>query len=140
MDPIKLIRNKWFLLSCFLSFFGIVWLSFRLVYKKELFIQEIYKGNKSANSSQVIALYNKMMKPSRKSHEIGTYYRLASILITIGKKREAIKVLSRLVKIVPEDRSLRLFLAVELHNEKRYREAEKHFVVLLKKNGKDSPQ
>ncbi len=138
MDPIKLMRNKWFLLGFLISFFGIVWLSFRLVYKKELFIQEIHKGNKFADSSQVMALYNKMMKSSRKLDEIETYYRLASILINIGKKREAIKVLNRLVKTVPEDRSLRLSLAVELHNEKRYREAEKHFVVLLKKNSKDS--
>ena len=81
---------------------------------------------------QVTMVYNKMMKSAPKQNGIDLYCRLSEILIKIGKKKEAVKVLNRLVKTVPEDRSLRLSLAVELYNQKRYREAEKHFVVLLR--------
>jgi tetratricopeptide (TPR) repeat protein len=132
MDSIKLIRNWWFLLSFLLVFSGIIWASFQLVYRKELLIQDMYRSNEPPDVLQVIFLYNKMMKSAPKRNEIDLYYRLSQILMRIGKKKEAVRVLNRLVKTFPEDRSLRLSLAVELHNQKRYREAEKHFVVLLR--------
>jgi len=40
-------------------------------------------------------------------------------------------VLERLVMVLPEDRDLRMQLAVELHNRGRYAEAEKHLNILL---------
>lgn len=115
-----------------LAFFGIIWVSFQFVYKKELLIQNMYRSKEPPDSLQVMMLYNKMMKSTPKHNEIDLYYRLSQIIGRVGKKKEAIRVLNKLLKIVPEDRSLRLFLAVELHNEKRYREAEKHFVMLLR--------
>ncbi|MDN3515088.1 MAG: tetratricopeptide repeat protein [Candidatus Brocadia sp.] len=77
-----------------------------------------------------------MIKSIPDRHELKPWYFLANILIKAEKKKEAIKILSKLIKIAPEDREVRLWLAIELHNQKRYREAEKHFVVLLKKNNK----
>lgn len=120
-----------------LAFFGIIWISFQLVYKKELLIQNMYRSNEPPDTLQVVMLYNKMVKSALKHKEIDLYYRLSEILMRIGKKKEAVKVLNRLLKTVPEDRSLRLSLAIELHNQKRYKEAEKHFVVLLRENRKD---
>jgi len=132
MDSISLIRNRWFLLTFSLVFGGVVWICFQLVYKQELLIQDLYRSNEPPDALQVMMLYNKMMKSALKHNEIDLCYRLSEILIKIGKKKEAVKVLNMLVKTVPEDRSLRLSLAVELHNQKRYKEAEKHFVVLLR--------
>ncbi|MCF6154860.1 MAG: hypothetical protein E3K36_06315 [Candidatus Brocadia sp.] len=132
MDSIKLIRNKRFLLIFPLAFFGIIWVSFQLVYKTELLIQNMYGGNEPPDILQVMMLYNKMTKSALKHNEIDLYCHLSQILMRIGKKKEAVKVLNRLVKTVPENRNLRLSLAIELHNQKRYREAEKHFVVLLR--------
>lgn len=85
-------------------------------------------------------LYSTMMKSVPKSNEFNSFYRLAKILARAEKRKESIKVLNRIIRIAPEDREVRLWLAIELYNQKRYREAEKHFVVLLKKNTKDSPQ
>lgn len=132
MDSIKLLRHRWFLLTFSLAFFGIIWISFQLVYKTELLIQNMYKSNEPPDALQVMVLYNKITKSALKQNEIDLYHRLSEILMRIGKKKEAVKVLNRLVNTVPEDRSLRLSLAVELHNQKRYKEAEKHFVVLLR--------
>lgn len=80
-------------------------------------------------------LYNKMMKSAPNRHELNSFYHLAKILTRIEKKKELLKVLNKMVKIAPENRDVRLWLAVELHNQKRYREAEKHFVVLLREHG-----
>ena len=135
MDLIKSIRNKWFLLIFSFFFFGISWISFRFVYRKELLLQKIYKSNETPDTLQVVMLYNKMMKSAPKRHELNSFYHLAKILTRIEKKKELIKVLNKLIKTAPEDRELRLWLAVELHNQGRYREAEKHFVILLKEKG-----
>lgn len=51
-----------------------------------------------------------------------------------GKKDDAFKVLEQLVMVLPEDRDLRMQLAVELHNRGRYTEAEKHLNILLRKD------
>ena len=139
MNSIKLIRNKWFLLTFSLFYLGIIWASFHWVYHKELLLQKIYKGNIPPDTGQVMTLYSKMMKSVPKSSEFNSFYRLAKILARAEKRKEAIKVLNRMIKIAPKDGEVRLWLATELYNQKRYREAEKHFVVLLKKNSKDSP-
>ncbi|MFN3533302.1 MAG: hypothetical protein ACK41Q_12455 [Candidatus Brocadia sp.] len=119
MDSIKLIRNRWFLLTFSLAFFGIIWSSFQLVYKKELLIQDMYRSKEPPDTLLVMMLYNKMTKSAIKQNEIDLYYRLSEILIRIGKKKEAARILSKLVKAVSEDRSLRLSLAVELFITRR---------------------
>ena len=132
MNSLKLIRNKWFLLIFSFFFWGIICISFQWVYKKELLLRSLYKSTKSPDTLQVMILYSNMMKSIPDRHELKPWYFLANILIKAEKKKEAIKVLSKLIKIAPEDREVRLWLAIELHNQKRYREAEKHFAMLLK--------
>ncbi|MBE7444662.1 MAG: tetratricopeptide repeat protein [Planctomycetia bacterium] len=140
MNSIQLIRKKWFLVTFSLCYLGILWTSFQWVYHKELLLQNLYKSNTPPESGQVMKLYSTMMKSVPKSNEFNSFYRLAKILARAEKRKESIKVLNRIIRIAPEDREVRLWLAIELYNQKRYREAEKHFVVLLKKNTKDSPQ
>ncbi|HHT9137099.1 MAG TPA: tetratricopeptide repeat protein [Candidatus Wunengus sp. YC60] len=135
MDVIKLIRNKWFLAAFSVFYFGIVWIFFQIFYRKELLLQKVYKSSNTPDISQVMTLYNKMMRPAPDRSEFDSFYRLAKTLTRIEKKKELIKVLNKLIKTAPEDRDLRLWLAVELHNQGRYREAEKHFVILLKGKG-----
>ena len=53
-------------------------------------------------------------------------------LKNVGKKKEAIRILRKLVRVTPKDREIRQRLAVELHNQKKYKEAERHFQLLLK--------
>lgn len=132
MNIIKLIRSKWFVVTFFLFYFGIFWGAFQWVYKNEIILQSLYKNTESPDADKVMMLYNAMIKkvPGRK--EINSYYCLGKILLRAEKRKEAIKVLNTMIKITPEDRSVRMWLAIELHNQQRYREAEKHFVILLR--------
>ncbi|CAG1022161.1 hypothetical protein MTYM_01528 [Methylococcales bacterium] len=132
MNSIKLIRNRWFLLTFSLFYLGIIWTSFQWVYHKELLLQNIYKGNNLPDTRQVMTLYSTMIKSVPKSNEFNSFYRLAKILARAEKRKEAIKVLNRMIKIAPEDGEVRLWLAIELYNQKRYKEAEKHFAMLLR--------
>lgn len=132
MNSIKLIRNRWFLLTFSLFYLGIIWTSFQWVYHKELLLQNIYKGNNLPDTRQVMTLYSTMMKSVPKSNEFNSFYRLAKILARAEKRKETIKVLNRMIKIAPEDGEVRLWLAIELYNQKRYKEAEKHFAMLLR--------
>lgn len=59
---------------------------------------------------------------------------LLEVLKKSGEKDDAFTVLERLVMVLPEDRDLRMQLAVELHNRGRYAEAEKHLNILLPKD------
>ncbi len=111
MNSIKLIRNKWFLLTFSLFYVGIIWASFQWVYHKELLLQKIYKSNNPPDTGQVMTLYSKMMKSVPKSKECKSFYCLAKILARAEKRKEAIKVLSRMIKITPEDEEVRLWLA-----------------------------
>lgn len=132
MNIIKLIRSKWFVVTFFLFYFGIFWGAFQWVYKNEIILQSLYKNTESPDADKVMMLYNAMIKkvPGRK--EINSYYCLGKILLRAEKRKEAIKVLNTMIKITPEDRSVRMWLAIELHNQQRYREAEKHFIILLR--------
>lgn len=132
MELIKLIRNKWFLIAFSVFYFGIVWGLFRTFYHKEILLQKLYKGSDTPDTLQVMTLYKKMMKTAPKRGNFHSFYHLAKILARIERKKEVIKVLNKLIKTDPEDEGLRLWLAVELHNQGRYRDAEKHFITLLK--------
>jgi thioredoxin-like negative regulator of GroEL len=59
---------------------------------------------------------------------------LLEVLKKSGQKDDAFKVLTQLVRVLPEDRDLRMQLAVELHNRGRYAEAEKHLDILLQQD------
>ncbi|MFQ5842755.1 MAG: tetratricopeptide repeat protein [Thermodesulfobacteriota bacterium] len=59
---------------------------------------------------------------------------LLEVLKKSGQKDDAFKVLAQLVRVLPEDRDLRMQLAVELHNRGRYAEAEKHLNILLQQD------
>ncbi|MEE8424096.1 MAG: hypothetical protein V3S49_06100 [Thermodesulfobacteriota bacterium] len=76
--------------------------------------------------------YNRMMGSELKSKEIDSLHQLVKILKRVEKKEEVITVLNRMVEMMPEDRDLRLELALDLHNHGKYLEAERHFVILLK--------
>lgn len=132
MNSIRIIRSKWFVVAFFLSYFGIFWGAFQWVYQKEILLQSLYKSNESPDAEKVMMLYNTMIKKVPKRKDIGSYYCLGKILVRVEKRKEAIKVLDTMIKITPEDRRVRLWLAVELHNQQRYREAEKHFTILLR--------
>ena len=132
MDTIKLIRNKWFLLIFSIFFFGIVWCFFQLVYRDELILRDLYRGNKPPDPAKAMVLYRKMMRTKSNPHEMASFYRLAKVLARVEKRKEVIRILRKLVRIAPKDKELRLWFAVELHNQKRYKEAERHFQLLLK--------
>lgn len=133
MNKIKFIRNKWFLVIFSFFYFGIFWGIFQLFYKREILLQHFSKSADPPDDVQVMKLYNKMIHTSPKPQDIHSYYSLGKILIKNKKRKETIKVLNKVIKIKPDDQSVRLWLAIELYNQQRYREAEKHFVVLLKK-------
>jgi len=46
-------------------------------------------------------------------------------------KAGALEVLTKLVALFAQDRDLRTQLAIELHNQGKFEEAERHFVILL---------
>ena len=85
---------------------------------------------------KIANLYDEWMKSIPRRDEIDQYHRLSKILIKIEKKQEAIMILNKLLNTFPGDKNIRLWLAAELHNQKRYREAEEHFVILLEEETK----
>lgn len=132
MDAVKLMRNKWFLMAFSVFFSGVVWGSFQLVYLKELPLYAMYRNDKPPDPAKVMALYKKMIRTKLNSRKIKSFYCLAKVLARVGKEKEEIRVLRKLVRVVPQDGKLRLWLAVELYNQKRYKEAERHFQLLRK--------
>ena len=93
-------------------------------------------NNKMPDTLKIASLYDEWMKSIPRRDEIGQYHRLSKILINIDKNKEAIKILKKLLNTFPEDGNIRILLAVELHNQKRYIEAEEHFIILLKEETK----
>jgi tetratricopeptide (TPR) repeat protein len=136
MKLISLIRNKWFILIFSFFFCGVSWAAFQSVYEKELLLIDMYNSD-SPDTLKVTELYNEWMESVPKRDEIGLYYRLSKILSKIDKKKEAIEILEKLVNTFSEDRNMRLWLAVELHNQERYTEAEEHFNILLKEKAEE---
>lgn len=127
----SLIRNKWFILIFSFFFCGVSWAAFQSVYEKEILLIGMY-NSASPDTLKVTELYNEWMESVPKRDEIGLYYRLSKILSRIDKKKESIEILEKLVNTFSEDRNMRLWLAVELHNQERYAEAEEHFDILLR--------
>ncbi len=130
MKLISLIRKKWFILILSFFFCGVSWATFQSVYKKEILLIDMFNID-SPDTLKITKLYNEWMESVPKRDEIDLYYRLSKILSKIDKKKEAIEILEKLVNTFSEDRNMRLWLAVELHNQERYTEAEEHFVILL---------
>src|SRR3989304_666734 len=119
MDTIKLIRNKWFLLIFSIFFFGIVWCFFQLVYRDELILRDLYRDNKPPDPVKVMVLYRKMMRTKPNPHEKDSFYRLAKVLARVEKRKEVIRILRKLVRVVPMDKELRLWLPAHLQNQKK---------------------
>ena len=131
MNFMYLIRNKWFILTTSFILCAISLVTFQYVYEKEIFLVNMY-NNKTTDTLKITNLYNEWMKSIPRRDEIGQYHLLSEILVKIDKKQEAIKILKMLLNTFPGERNIRLWLAVELHNQKKYGEAEEHFVILLK--------
>lgn len=60
---------------------------------------------------------------------------LLSCFRKAGKEKDAVIVLNQLVRLLPKDRELRFQLAIELHNQGKYAEAERHISILLGEKG-----
>ncbi len=130
MNLISLIRKKWFILTLSFFFCGVSWATFKSVYEKEILLIDMFNID-SPDTLKITKLYNEWMESVPKRDEIDLYYHLSKTLSKIDKKKEAIDILEKLVNTFSEDRNMRLWLAVELHNQERYTEAEEHFVILL---------
>ncbi|MFQ5842756.1 MAG: tetratricopeptide repeat protein [Thermodesulfobacteriota bacterium] len=131
MNGIELIRNKWIILFCALMLFGILWGSFQWMYREQILLHKLYAGRQRPDQAAAMMLYREMMESGTNHGDRKSLARLAEILVRGGKGEEAIRVWGRLVSQMPEDRGLRFRLAVALHNQGKYLEAEKHFDVLL---------
>jgi thioredoxin-like negative regulator of GroEL len=87
-----------------------------------------------------LLLKNGQTEPARKElaqvlkhdpQHLGSLKGLLEIERKAGNKKEMLLLLEQLVALQPKDRELRMQLALELHNQERYDEAEKHIAVLL---------
>ncbi len=132
MNGIRLIRNRWFILLFSLLFFGILWGSFQWMYREQILVQQLYRGGQRPDHRAAMMLYREMMESGTNHRDAKSLALLAEVLVRAGKREEAIRVWGRSVSEMPEDRGVRLRLAVALYNQGKYLEAEKHFVVLLK--------
>jgi predicted Zn-dependent protease len=131
MNGIELIRNRWFVLFCALMFFGILWGSFQWIYRDQIFLRKLYNSGTLRDQDVALMLYRDVMESGSDSRDPQLLSLLAEILVKTGKREEAIRMWDQLLRHTPEDRGLRFRLAVALHNQGKYLEAEKHFGVLL---------
>lgn len=132
MNGIELVRNKWFMLFCALMFFGILWGSFQWIYREQILLQRLYNSGTLHDQKVALMLYRDVMESGSNHRDPQLLSLLAEILVKTGKREEAIRIWDHLVGRTPDDRGLRFRLAVALHNQGKYLEAEKHFGVLLK--------
>jgi len=132
MNGIELVRNRWFMLFCAVTFFGILWGSFQWVYRDQIFLRRLYNGGTLRDQHAALMLYRDVMESGSSSRDPQLLSQLAEILVKTGRREEAIRIWDQLVGQRPEDRGLRFRLAVALHNQGKYLEAEKHFGVLLR--------
>ncbi|MFQ5901567.1 MAG: hypothetical protein ACE5IH_08435 [Thermodesulfobacteriota bacterium] len=84
------------------------------------------------DSAKVLEQYNRIMRAEPERKDINLLHRLVEVLKKAEKNEEVVEVLNRMVGLMPEDKELRLRLAVALHLQDRYLEAEQHFVILLR--------
>ena len=131
MNGIELIRNKWFALFCAVTFFGILWGSFQWIYRDQIVLRKLYNGGTLRDQHVALMLYRDIMESGSDSKDARLLSLLAETLVKGGRRDQAIRIWDQLVRRTPEDRELRFRLAVALHNQGKYLEAEKHFDVLL---------
>lgn len=132
MNAIGFIRKRWLVLLFSVIFFGMLWGSFQWMYREQILLQQLYKSGTLPDQRVAMTLYREMVVSGTIHSDTNSLSLLAEVLARAEKREEAIRVWNRLVSQMPEDRGLRLRLAVALHNQGKYLEAEKHFVVLLK--------
>ena len=132
MNGIELIRNRWFVLFCGLTCFGILWGSFQWIYREQILLQQLYNSGTLHDQKFALVLYRDVIQPGSNHRDPQLLSLLAEILVKTGKRDEAIRIWDQLVARTPADRGMRLRLAVALHNQGKYLEAERHFSVLLK--------
>ncbi len=132
MNAIGFIRKRWFMLLFSVIFFGMLWGSFQWMYREQILLQQLYTGGTLPDQRVAMTLYREMVESGTIHSDTNSLSLLAEVLARAGKREEAIRVWNRLVTQMPKDRGVRLRLAVALHNQRKYLEAEKHFVVLLK--------
>lgn len=132
MRSIRLLHNKWFVAFALLVFSGILWGSFQWVYGEQILLQRLYKGLTAPDEGVALAFYRRMMESGTTQKNAESLSLVAEVLVKAGRRDEAIKIWEHLVAQAPDDRKARLRLAVALHNQGKYLEAEKHFDVLLR--------
>lgn len=133
--PIRLIRNKLFLIPFFLFYSWVLWMLFQITYDNEILLNRLYKSKRSPDySKEAIRLYRGMMSQELTRRRIGSFYRLIEVLERAERKEEIVTVLEKMFRLMPEDEYLRSSLAIALHNAGRYLEAEEHFIKLLKED------
>jgi len=132
MNGIGFIRKRWTMLLFSVICFGMLWGSFQWMYREQILLQQLYTGGTLPDQRVAMTLYREMVESGTIHSDTNSLSLLAEVLARAGKREEAIRVWNRLVTQMPKDRGVRLRLAVALHNQRKYLEAEKHFVVLLK--------
>ncbi len=84
---------------------------------------------KTGRLEEAMKEYQEVIKV--KPNDVPALRGLLDVLRRLKRKDRLLDILERLVSLVPDDRDLRVELAVELHNRGMYLEAEKHLIVLL---------
>ncbi len=133
MDFIMLIRRRWFIAFLSISHLCIVWIVFQYIYEEEILINRLAGYREVADPSSVRTIYTRLVDSGGiLRSRLQVLYRLVDVLIKAGMYDEAIEVMKRILNLAPENMEMRLRLALLLHNQGRYMEAEPHFIVLLK--------
>ena len=62
------------------------------------------RDDKPPDTAKVMVLYKKMIRTKPDPRKIRSFYCLAKVLARVGKEKEAIRVLRKLVRVAPKDR------------------------------------
>lgn len=135
MNATALLRNRWFLTGFLLCYVGLLWVLFLDIYKPDILIYKLYRGEQQADQQTIMQLYQDLMSAEPTERNMISYIRLAEVLARQGRPSEASNMWNLLAAMEPKNSGLRLRLAMALHNAGKYAEADDHFAKLLKESG-----
>lgn len=131
LNPIRLLRDKRFVILFAVLFLMIEIFVFQQFFKDEMFLK---KGPRIISQDEyptLIRIYKKTISARPEEIKWEKLILLRDILITNNMHSELIGILNKMVEIHPNDRGLRFYLASELYRQNRYLEAEAQFKILL---------
>lgn len=131
ITPHDLVTSPRLLLLCGTLWAISVWGAFTWFYSTDIALERIARASTTPDPVIAQYLYHQMAPLQVHRYDIESFAKLGEVLDRANTTDAALDIWRRVVATVPDNRGLRLRLALTLHRTGRYIEAEYHFSTLL---------